>query len=210
MPAYTPVARSKTAALARVLDCVSKGYHRYTMGTVKAGKAEALARKFHGLYGIGCSPAQRITRKEKGLANAILVLYWPETAELISWLLLSTDGTGLEGEAMNSVTQRQRLTWLGYELVRHTTRGRAAWTWRRTKQEMEELYALIATQTSQRQYRAVSESLERIARQPGFHGVREQSWRLCQEALRRGYPGDLPYLFHVQKISHEERMVLEG
>ena len=59
-PPTTPIARSKTAALARILDCVPRGYHRYTFGTVKAGKAEALARKFHALYGIGCTPAQRV------------------------------------------------------------------------------------------------------------------------------------------------------
>ncbi|CAJ7027559.1 Uncharacterised protein [Burkholderia pseudomallei] len=210
MPATTPIARSKSAALARVLDSVPKGYHRYTYGTVKADKAEALARKFHALYGIGCSPAQRLTRKGKGMANAVLVMYWPETAEYVEWLVLATGGTGLDGEALRLVDESPRLTWLGYELVRHPGRGRAVWTWRRTKGEMAELHALIAFQASQRHYAALAETLERIARQPGFHGVRMQSWGLLQEARQRGYDGELPYLFHVQKISHGERLMLSS
>lgn len=80
-PASTPVARSKTAALARVLDSIPKGYIGYTSGQCSAEKAVRLARKFHEQYGIGCSPAQRMTRKKKGLANAILVMYWPPEQE---------------------------------------------------------------------------------------------------------------------------------
>ena len=89
MPPTTPISRSKTAALARILDCVPKGYHRYVCGTVTAIKAEALAKKFHALYGIGCTPAQRLTRKGKGLANVVLVFYWPEEVQRVEWLLLA-------------------------------------------------------------------------------------------------------------------------
>jgi len=208
MPANTPIARSKTAALARILDCVPKGYQRYTCGTVNAAKAEALARKFHALYGIGCSPAQRLTRKAKGLANAVLVLYWPCEAEQVEWLLLATKGNGLEHESLRAVEEAPRLNWLGYELVRHSAHERTAWTWRRPKQEMAELHALLAHQASQRHYAALADTLERIARQPGFHGVRTQSWTLFHEALRRGYTGPLPQFFYLQKVSHGERLEL--
>jgi len=209
MPATTPIAHSKTAALARVLDSVPKGYHRYTCGTVKADKAEALARKFHGLYGIGCTPAQRLTRKGRGLANSVLVMYWPQDAEQVQWLLLVTDGNGMEGETLRLAEEAQRLNWLGYELVRHPSQGRTVWTWRRPKQEMAELHALLAFQAGQRHYAALAETLERIARQPGFHGVRTQSWALFQEARRRGYDGPLPHLFYLQKVSHGERLTLD-
>ncbi|WP_259650411.1 hypothetical protein [Burkholderia pseudomallei] len=144
------------------------------------------------------------------MANAVLVMYWPETAEYVEWLLLVTDGSGLDDEALRIAADTPRLTWLGYELVRHPARGRAVWTWRRTKEEMTELHALIAFQASQRHYTALVETLERIARQPGFHGVRAQSWNLCQEARRRGYSGDLPRLFFVQKVCHGERLALSG
>ncbi|MCO4879918.1 hypothetical protein VOI32_18595 [Paraburkholderia caribensis] len=211
MPATTPIARSKTAALARILDCVPKGYHRYASGTVKAGKAgkaEALARKFHSLYGIGCTPAQRLIRKAKGFANAVLVMYWPNDAESVLWLLLATDGNGMESESLRTVEERPRLSWLGYELVRHSAHGRTAWTWRRPRQEMAELHALLVFQAGNRHHTALTETLERIARQPGFHGVRTQSWTLLQEARRRGYDGPLPQLIYLQKIAHGERLVL--
>ncbi|WP_374483755.1 hypothetical protein [Zoogloea sp.] len=73
---------------------------------------------------------------------------------------------------------------------------------------MAELHALLAYQLNRRHHAAVVETLERIARQPGFHGVRQQSWTLYQEARRRGYLGPMPQLFFLQKISHGERLVL--
>jgi len=209
MPPSTPIARSKTAALSRILDSVPKGYRRYVLGTVSAAKAETLANKFHVLYGIGCSPAQRLARKSKGLANAILAMYWPEGAVNVQWLLLATDGAGLESEKLRLVDEKPRLCWLGYELVRHSTQGRTSWTWRRPREEIAELYALLAHQANLKYEKALEETLERIATQPGFSGVRAQSWALCQEARRRGYHGQLPHLFFLQKISHGDRLALD-
>ena len=242
-PAYTPVAQTKSAALCRVLDALPKGYHYTTAGSCPAGKAVALARKFHALYGIGCSPAQRMTRKKQGLANALLVMFWPsatlavadsglesesvsetasETASAfapeaaseigatplpgiqVSWLLLATAGTGPvhERERLRSALEMPRLHWLGYELVRLARRGRASWTWRRTKQDMADLVALLTEQLNRRQVSAVAQTLLRISRQPGFSGVREQSWALYQLARSHGYAGELPFLFYLQKLSH--------
>lgn len=36
-------------------------------------------------------------------------------------------------------------------------------------------------------YAALTEMLERIARQPGFHGVRAQSWGLFEARRAHGY-----------------------
>lgn len=236
----TPLARSKTAALSRVLDNVPKGYTFYTAGECPAGKAMALLRRFHERYGIGCTPAERLTRKSKGLANALLVLYWPDDGATglklkppadsaapspfgrpvsstlamlkVSWLMLVTEGAGpiWEMEKLHSVQDKPRLTWLGYELVRHTVRGKTAWTWRRTKEDMADQYRMLEEQCKRRHFNAVGETLERIARQPGFAGVREQSWQLCEFARQRGYEGALPHLFYVQKVSHGERVVMES
>lgn len=207
-PPSTPIARSKTAALARILDCVPRGYHRYAVGAVKASKAEALARKFHTLYGIGCTPAQRLNRKKKGFASALLVMYWPPEAQDVHWLLLATDGDGLETEHLRTAREKPRLRWLGYELSRYVSQDGVRWTWRRSKEDMAELHTLLASQANARHYVALAETLERIARQPGFHGVRAQSWSLLQEARRRGFKGELPYLFFLQKVSHGDRLVL--
>ncbi|POA99883.1 hypothetical protein C2134_03840 [Chromobacterium sinusclupearum] len=136
--------------------------------------------------------------------------YWPAGAGQVEWLLLASEGTGLEAETLKPVTARPRLTWLGCELVRREARGRTAWTWRRTKQEMAELYALLTSQAQQRHYAVLADTLERIARQPGLHGVRTQSWALCQEACRLGYPGELPHLHYLQKVSHREHLILAG
>jgi hypothetical protein len=209
MPASTPIARSKTAALSRVLDSIPKGYHRYIHGTVNISKAEALIHKFHQLYGIGCTPAQRITRKAHGKANTLLVVYWPEGAAAIKWLLLATEGTGLEGENLIDVRNKPRPNWLGYELVRHPSRDRSSWTWRRPKAEMAEHYAMLAELSNKHYASAIEALLQRLANQPGFYGVRTQTWELSQEARRRGFEGDLPYIYFVQKVSHGDRFSLD-
>lgn len=204
----TPAARNKTSALARVLDAIPKGYLRWTAGTVKPEKAMALANKFHRLYGIGLTPAQRLTRKHKGQANCLLVLYWPMDAEVVHWLLLATPGTGLEAERWTDVTAKPHLVWLGYELVRRAVNGKTTWTWRRPKAEMTELYALLQEHLKHSQRSAVEALLLRISHQPGFHGVREQSWALFQHTFKRGYGGELPHLFFVQKVTHGDKLLL--
>ncbi len=233
-PPNTPVARSKSAALSRILNLVPKGYVFYTAGQCPPEKAEKLARKFHELYGIGCTPAQRITRKSKGLANAILVMYWPAnlpadqpaknpadlpTIQLgeidpgnqkVSWLLLVTEGHGPvhEQESLRCVTDKPNLVFLGYELVRHHVRGKLTWTFRRNKQEMADWYALLAAQINRRQWSDVEKTLILISRQPGFAGVRQQSFELCQFARLRGYPGELPKLFFMQKVRQGDALLL--
>ncbi len=255
-PASTPVSPSKSAALSRALDLVTRGYSRYITGTCPAHKAIGLAQKFHDKYGVGCSPAQRITRKHKGLANAALVMHWagyagsrdepdlvsgaapmlvpdlstnqeptlgtpahpqstlavscnstkkiPDSVPEVAWALLVTEGGGpvTEQEELGSVFGHRRLSWLGYELVRLPKRGGTCWTWRRSKSEMADWYALLGDQLAHRKQSAVAETLRLIAQQPGFAGVRSQSWELIQFARSRGYSGEVPFLFHLQKICH--------
>jgi len=211
MPASTPIATSKTAALSRVLDGVSRGYTRYISGLTTADKAVVLANKFHKLYGIGCTPAQRLTRKTHGLANVLLVMYWPEGAAQVHWLLLVAPGSGPieEREKLLEVTGKPRLAWLGYELTRYGARGITRWTWRRPKAEMADWYALLGERLKRHDTGALLEILAAIANQPGFHGVREQSWTLCQFAVQQGYREELPFLYYVHKVSHGERLVLD-
>jgi hypothetical protein len=209
MPPSTPISRSKTAALARVLDSIPKGYFRYVSGHVKSDKAERLVRKLHERHYIGATPAQRITRKKHAKANAILVMYWPENAEVVEWLMLFTAGELASHEQLCDVTdKRRRLGWLGYELVLHPNRGATSWTWRRPKPEMAEHYAVLADALKKKHYGVVSDHLARLANQPGFHGVREQSWSLCQYARMHGYLNELPYLFFVSKVNHGEKFAI--
>ena len=204
----TPVATSKTAALSRILDSVPKGYVFWMAGQIPKEKMERLARKFHERYGIGCSPAQRITRKQQGQANALLVLYCPPDCTSVEWLLLATQGNGMQSETLRRIDEKPRLVWLGYELLRYATRQKTSWTWRRTKAEMAEWYALLESQLKPNQMFKVEYTLVRIAYQPGFHGVREQSFALCQFAQAHGYRGEIPHLFYLEKVSHGERILL--
>ncbi|HRO51642.1 MAG TPA: hypothetical protein PK043_00640 [Alicycliphilus sp.] len=209
--ASTPIARSKTAALARILDSIPKGYTRYTFGQVPVEKAHKLLEKLHERHGIGCTPAQRIARKSRGRANVILVTYWPsgEVTTQVHWLMLFTEGELAASEHLREVTDKPRLAWLGYELVRHTARSRESWTFRRPKEEMAEHHAVIAELSNKRLTEQLASYLQSIANQPGFHGVRAQTWSLCQEALRRGCPRErLPYVYFLSKVSHGERLEL--
>lgn len=208
MPATTPIARSKSAALARILDAIPRGYHSYTYGNVVAAKAIPLAKKFHHLYGIGLAPAQRLRRKQRGCASALLVMYWPEGADVVEWMLLVTSGTGLDERQLKRFDEKPRLQFLGYEMTRHLTSAKTSWTWRRPKAQMEELHTLIAHQAGSGHYAALASTLERIVRQPGFHGVYKQSGELLLAARRRGFSGKLPKRLYMRKISHGDRIIV--
>jgi len=213
MSASTPLARSKTAALSRISDSIAKGYVRYVCGSVTADKAERMVRKLHHLHEIGATPARRAVRKAHGKANAVLSIHWPEGAERVEWMMLFTPGELDSPEPqLRDVAAKPRPHWLGYELVRRASGKKSgaavAWTWRRPAAEMREHFTLLDQLSKRRQWSAVSEMLQRIARQPGFHGVREQSKRLADDARKRGYPGESPTLFYVQKVGHGERLDL--
>jgi len=49
---------------------------------------------------------------------------------------------------------------------------------------------------------------QRIANQPGFHGVLAQSAALFAFATSPGYREPLPPLFFVQKIAHGKRLLI--
>jgi len=209
MPApTTPLSRSKSAALSRVLDIIPRGYTRYTSGTIPLVKLPSLVSKLHRIHLIAASPAQRITRKKRGKANAMLSLYLSESADTVHWLMLFTEGELEAHEKLRGILDKPRLRWLDYELTRYGHKARTCWTWHRSKEAMQELYALLDEHLKKRHWSAVAGMLDRIAAQPGFHGVRAQSWRLCQQARQQGYPRELPYLFYMSKINHGERIAV--
>ena len=208
MQIVTPLSQSKTAAMIRVQDLASRGYTRYINGTVALEKLPKLVRKLHMKYSIAATPAQRMTRKSKGFANAILVLYFRHGDATVQWMLLATSGAGMESESMQDVSIK-RLHWLGYEFVRHATRGRVVWTWRRPKVAQTEFYAALDEYLGKKYSNAVEKLLQLAANQPGFHGVREQNKLLFAHAVSRGYTGPLPILFYVQKVKHGEPFRIE-
>jgi hypothetical protein len=74
---------------------------------------------------------------------------------------------------------------------------------------MADLYAVLKSQLQPNQMFKVESTLALIARQPGFHGVREQGFELFQFARSRGYNGEMPFLFYLEKVGHGERLRLE-
>lgn len=224
-PPTTPIANSKTAAMSRVINLVSHGYQSYIAGRCPAHKMMGLLEKFHRQFGIGCSPAQRLTRKKASQPNSALVVYWPgfdasapmpDTegmqlgAAMVEWLLLVTPGPRPEGEreVFKATTAKPPLFWLGYELTRHAVLGKSAWTWRRNKKQMTETYAQFDTALNQRHHSRVAKQLEMAARQPGFAGIRAQGKALFEHVRRRGYAGEFPFLFYLDKQPEGVRVVI--
>jgi hypothetical protein len=205
----TPISPTKTQALARVLSAVSHGYSRLCMGTVIPEKLTRLVSKFDRRYGIADTKGQRVIRKRAGLASTQLTIFAPpdEYRPLegrLAWILLATPGEGVEEECWTDVQDHP--IWIGYELVRHNDAGEVRWSWRRPKVELTALYAELGEDLARHRYGMVQRTLERIAHQPGFHGVRAQSQALVDYAVRRGYQGPLPHLFYVQKVGHGRPM----
>lgn len=149
--------------------------------------------------------------KRAGRANAQFAAYSPPEEylavnEKLPWILLATEGTGVEEERW--VDAQDRPTWLDYQLCRHNDAGQIRWTWRRTKPEMTQLYAELGEDLARRRFHEVAKTLQRIANQPGFHGIRVQSRALIEYAQGRGYTGHVPRLFHVQKVPHGVPMII--
>jgi hypothetical protein len=207
----TPIAGTKTEALARVLGAVTHGYTRVCSGRVPREKLARLANKFDVKYGIGNGKGQRIINRRAGHANALFAAYSPPgiylaVDERLPWIVLSTPGDGMDDESWTDVIDRP--IWLDYELCRHNDAGEVRWTWRRTKAEMEMLYAQLGEDLARRRFDGVAQTLQRLARQPGFHGVRVQSRALIEYAQRRGYKGPVPHLYYVQMVSHGAPLLL--
>jgi hypothetical protein len=207
----TPISPTKTQALSRVIAAVTHGYTHVCTGHITPVRLPALVAKFDSLYGIAHTKGQRVQNKRKGRANTLFAAYRPPDqylaeGERLPWILLATEGTGLEHERLTHVHDHP--VWLDYELCRHNDMGEIRWTWRRRHSEMAQLYAELREDLNTQRYGEIGRMFERIARQPGFHGVRSQALQLFAFALSRRYRGPIPQLFFVQKISHGNPMVV--
>lgn len=127
-------------------------------------------------------------------------------ASKVHWLMLFTSGELGAHEQLRSVFAKPRLVWLGYELTRYAHSSRTRCTWRRPEETMRDLFAALEEHLSRRRWSDVEALLKSAARQPGFHGVRAQTWRLGQFARRFGYERELPELFYIRKVSQGERI----
>jgi hypothetical protein len=149
-------------------------------------RLSALAAKFDERYRIANTKGQRVLNKRAGRANALFVAYalpdeYRVENERFPWMLLATSGEGVETERWQDV--RDRPVWLDYQLCRHNDAGEVRWTWRRTSVEMTQLYAELGEDLARRRHDQVARTLQRIANQPGFHGVRGHASYLVLNSL---------------------------
>jgi hypothetical protein len=217
MQRSTPVSTSKSAALSRVLGAVTHGYTRLCTGSVPPEKLAHLALRFHDLYGIAETKGRRVQRQQAGVANTQLAVYRPRSGspldrmlegERLPWILVATDGTGVEAERWTSALDRP--CWLGYQLCRHNDAGRVRWTWRLPPGEMKSTYAELTHWLTRHRYDEVSALLMRESRRPGFHGVRTQYFGLVATARQGGFVGDAPAMPFLQKIRHGEPLLISA
>jgi len=205
MAMNTPLSTTLEAALSRALNCVSKGYQRFLMGSAQANKITDLVRDIHDRHSIHACPEQRAWRRQTGKANAFLTVYQPAPdADTAQWLLLFNEGDLDSPEILQDVRQPPYLHWLGYRLTWHTFDEKIRWTWEIEQEKMKELFDCLYAQIKLHQYETVAATLAHIAALPGFHGVTEQKWKLFRFAQRNGYQGPLPDVQYIQKVKHGE------
>ena len=102
---------------------------------------------------------------------------------------------------------RDQPVWIDYRLCRNDA-GKVRWRWRRTSAEMVQLYAELRDDLTREKHDQIGRTLQRIANQLGFHGVRAQSGALFRFAISRGYGGELPPLFFVLKVPHGKPLAI--
>jgi len=205
MARHTPLSITLDAALSRALNCVSKGYQRFLMGSVQADGIADLVRDIHDRYSIHASPEQRAWRRQTSKANAFLTVYQSDpNADTAQWLLLLNEGTLDSPEILQDVCKPPYLHWLGYTLTWHTFEEKIRWTWEFEQEAMKAWFDRLYKQIKLHQHEAVAATLADFAALPRFHGVTEQKWKLFRFAQRNGYSGSLPAVKYIQKVKHGE------
>jgi hypothetical protein len=128
MPAFD----SQFKAQRFVLMMVAKGYQYYLSGVATAKEElDNRHRQYREFYHCDLSPAEKIRRKKKGLANTHFVTCPLPPDELDGgylWILLATDGVGEVREnkkLRDGWDKGQRMTWGDYVMVQ-TTREKNA------------------------------------------------------------------------------------
>lgn len=210
---------TKTEAMQRIQDCVSRGGCRYYVtGTVTTARFQTVRTKFAESYGTGLTRHQIRRRKEGGCAVTYAVWWWSRV-EITFWLLV-TPGRGAiwRLETPQPIGERgSRLTVTGnYELLllsrSSASGGSQTWTWRLDATSYEQWRQRLerSVNVHPRNPARLSQSLYSLYRMPGFRGIRQQVGLLVGEARRHwksryshaDFP-DTPGLGYVSRIKAE-------
>lgn len=234
--AYDPlVLTHRSTYLQRIADHVRLGYRFWTGGEIAADKAKAFVRKLDARYDVGRTRHQRAWARQHGEAAAVLLLYAPSAAlrpptdklgptadasalasdsrcPTLHWMLLVSPGEHVAHRLetlRDATTPSGRLGFRGLELVQLPRAGQtaAAWSWRMSQATYLGWRASLID-IARRQPSRLPESLERLAKTPGFAGCRVQVKKLLQlakaEQRRRlpdGTPLILPRVPYVQRLA---------
>ena len=207
MPPMLKIPRNRTATMQLTLTLVARGHAYFTKGQVDSGKRERFIAKMHERYQVLATPQKRALLRKKGQASVHLILYPADAKQsAFDWWLLATSG---EGEIFDQETMRDarnkssRLTWGPYELLERQRTGQQgggrAWTWRRTREDMEAWRALLLQEARHPNPTSIQGALTALSRSPGFAGIREQTralYHLVQE--KTFHQLEYPQLFWVR------------
>lgn len=173
---------------------VSRGFDRWTGGSVRYDRVEGLVAKFEKLYSVNPTRAQDMRLRRAGHARSRLVLLAQAQALSFSWWLLVSAGSGpvtkLE-KLLDGTDRRQRITLRDWELLRvpkRQAREAPSWTWRLPEKMFRDCLAhacAVATHDSPHQAQAL---IATLTEWPGFHGISQQR-REIQEAMVKARHG---------------------
>ncbi len=116
------VLSSRQTLMQRIADYIRTGYTHWTAGQLPVEHAPKLARKFARLYAVDLDRNRRFRAKQRGEANAVLLLYaGAANSALVRWVLMVTPGDhpAHQLEQLHDATTRNgRMHLCDYELVR--------------------------------------------------------------------------------------------
>ena len=199
MENLTPVHLTRTGAFRELLNQISRGYSRYTSGSLPPRKTLAFVLKMHDRYGVCSTSQQRWRANKKGQASARLVLL-EEHEQIHWWLLVREEGEGLvtQLETLSDAKSKAgRVAYCGYELVRETKKGaeRPRWTWRMQDATVTQWRDKIRNSVRSQRDDGVRQIMHSLRRVPTFSGVRPQAYSLAaftKSEWKRARRGNFP------------------
>lgn len=200
----TDVFTHKIDAMKEIQRFVAIGYQRYVFGNVTtAPELQKIVMKFEDRYRINATRQMRYRAKERGEANAQLVIYMDEVEQKFYWWLLVTNGFGLVDEMeklLDATNKKQRLTHTGYELVRLPDKeSKVRWTWCCSKDNYAAWEERIRVAVRSKNQDLIKQAIYSLERMPCFKGTRQEAytlWRYLSNEYKRAFKNKIDYIFN--------------
>lgn len=188
----------------RMADLARLSHSRYIQGQIEAEKAGFFAQKMDLYYHCYADKVTAFRQRKLGFCSSRLLFFSTAGNKNLSWILMVTPGewpTPHRGNEkwQDPTTPKGRITFGGYEMVRHIRAGNAnpSWTWRYTARREKDLRELVILQIRRHNNNELEKTIDSIWRSPAFAGVREQVKKfaeLIKAEWARSASGDMPEL----------------